>query len=145
MSTTTHATPNGVNVAQLTETVAAIQSDPKLAAFRFRAANSWVSGGHSRTTVQGFWGAGQEDGSRTEPFILAGDEPPVLLGSNRAPNAVESVLQHSRRAWRSASRTTLQRKASRSAAWNSISTANWICTDSSVWRRMCARASRTCA
>jgi uncharacterized OsmC-like protein len=93
MSTaTTHEGPNGVNVAQLTETVGAIHSDPKLAAFRFRATNTWLRGGHSRTTIQGFWGASQEDASRPEQFVLEGDEPPVLLGTNRAPNAVEAVL-----------------------------------------------------
>lgn len=92
MSTTADVAPNGVNVAQLVETVNAIKSDPKLATFRFRATNTWLGGGHSRTAIQGFWGAGQEDGSRTEPFHLDGDEPPVLLGGDHAPNAVEAVL-----------------------------------------------------
>jgi uncharacterized OsmC-like protein len=92
MSTTTPDSLNGVNVTQLVETVGAIQNDPKLAAFRFRAHNSWLGGGRSRTTIDGFWGAGQEDTSRDVPFALDGDEPPVLLGSNQAPNAVEAVL-----------------------------------------------------
>lgn len=91
---TTHTTTqlNGVDVGQLQETVEAIQDDPSLAQFRFRARNRWENGGHSRTEIQGFYGAGQEDESRAEAFVLEGDEPPVLLGSNRAPNAVESVL-----------------------------------------------------
>lgn len=84
--------PNGVNVDQLVQTVGAIQADPSLATFRFRAANSWLGGGHSRTTIQGFWGAGAEDVSRDEPCVLEGDEPPVLLGTNHAPNAVEAIL-----------------------------------------------------
>lgn len=92
MSTTTQQAPNGVNVTQLTETVRAIQANPTLAAFRFRATNTWLGGGHSRTAIKGFWGAGQEDASRAEPFLLDGDEPPVLLGANHAPNAVETVL-----------------------------------------------------
>lgn len=92
MSTTTEDTRNGVNVTQLVETVGAIQNDPKLATFRFRAHNTWLGGGHSRTSIQGFWGAGQEDTSRDAPFTLDGDEPPVLLGQNQAPNAVETVL-----------------------------------------------------
>jgi uncharacterized OsmC-like protein len=92
MSTTTQQTPNGVDVTQLTDTVAAINSDPRLAAFRFRATNTWLGGGHSRTTIQNFSGAGHEDTSRPEPFVLDGDEPPVLLGHNHGPNAVESVL-----------------------------------------------------
>jgi uncharacterized OsmC-like protein len=92
MTTATQDSRNGVNVTQLVETVGAIQNDPSLATFRFRATNTWLGGGHSRTAIQGFWGAGHEDPSRTEPFILEGDEPPVLLGGNDAPNAVEAVL-----------------------------------------------------
>ncbi|HYX61797.1 MAG TPA: OsmC family protein, partial [Streptosporangiaceae bacterium] len=49
-------------------------------------------GGYSRTTIQGFYGAGQEDATRTQPFTVDSDEPPVLLGQNRAPNTVEYVL-----------------------------------------------------
>lgn len=93
MTTTEHhATTNGVDLTQLTQTVGAIQADPRLAQFRFRAHNTWLDGGHSRTSIQGFWGAGAEDTSRTEPFLVDGDEPPVLLGANHAPNAVEAVL-----------------------------------------------------
>lgn len=85
-------TLNGVDIEQLQETIGAIEDNPDLARFRFRATNSWQDGGHSRTRIQGFYGAGQEDESRTEPFVVDGDEPPVLLGSNQAPNAVEAVL-----------------------------------------------------
>ena len=83
---------NGVNVDQLVATVKAIQEYPDLARFQFRAHNEWIGGGHSHTTIQGLYGAGQEDTSRSRPFILEGDEPPVLLGGNAAPNAVEAVL-----------------------------------------------------
>lgn len=92
MSTTISDTRNGVNVAQLVATIGAIQKQPDLARFRFRANNRWIGGGHSRTTIQGFHGAGQEDSSRAKPFILDGDEPPVLLGENHGANAVEAVL-----------------------------------------------------
>lgn len=91
MSNTAQA-QNGVDVAQLVETIDAIREQPDLAKFRFRATNTWQDGGRSRTEVQGFWGAGQEDTSRTRPLVLEGDEPPVLLGENTAPNAVEAVL-----------------------------------------------------
>lgn len=83
---------NGVDVDRLVATVQAIQADPNLARFRFRAHTDWVSGGNAKTRIQGFYGAGQEDISRTTPFTLEGDEPPVLLGTNRGPNAVEAVL-----------------------------------------------------
>jgi len=83
---------NGVNVEQLVATVDAIRRNPELARFRFRAHNAWIDGGHSRTTIQGFYGAGQEDTSRNKPHILEGDEPAVLLGGNAGPNAVEAAL-----------------------------------------------------
>lgn len=90
--TTSAATSNGIDVTQLTQTVEAIKADGDLANFRFRAHNVWLDGGHSRTRVQRFWGAGAEDTSRAEPFMLDGDEPQVLLGTDQAPNAVETVL-----------------------------------------------------
>lgn len=31
--------------------------------------------------------------TRATPFVLDGDEPPILLGSNKGPNAVELLLQ----------------------------------------------------
>jgi uncharacterized OsmC-like protein len=92
MTTQTSTLINGVNVDQLVTTVNAIQQNPGLARFQFRAHNEWIGGGHSRTTIQGFYGAGQEDTSRSRPLILEGDEPPVLLGGNAGPNAVEAVL-----------------------------------------------------
>lgn len=83
---------NGVNLDQLIGTVKAIQETPELALFQFRAHNEWVNGGHSRTEIKGFYGANAEDVSRSKPFVLEGDEPPVLLGENHGPNAVEAVL-----------------------------------------------------
>ncbi|MEX0837882.1 MAG: OsmC family protein [Gemmatimonadota bacterium] len=92
MSNDTTTALNGVDVDQLTETISAIEDDPDLARFEFRARTEWLEGAQARTTIQRFYGAGQEDDSREEPFVLEGDEPPVLLGSNQAPNAVETVL-----------------------------------------------------
>jgi uncharacterized OsmC-like protein len=83
---------NGVNVDQLVGTVNAIKANPALARFTFRASTEWAGGGRSRTCIQGFYGAGAEDTSRAQPFVLDGDEPPVLLGQNAGPNAVEAVL-----------------------------------------------------
>lgn len=92
MTTHTPTQVNGVNVSQLVATVNAIRQNPELARFQFRAHNEWTGGGQSRTSIQGFYGAGQEDTSRSRPFLIEGDEPPVLLGGNTGPNAVEAVL-----------------------------------------------------
>jgi len=83
---------NGVDLDRLSGTIDAVTADPALARFQFRARNHWIDGGYSRTTIKDFYGAGQEDTTRTEPFTVDSDEPPVLLGENRAPNTVEYVL-----------------------------------------------------
>ena len=86
------STVNGVDVDRLSGTIDAVNADPALARFQFRARNQWIDGGYSRTTIKDFYGAGQEDATRSEPFTVDTDEPPVLLGENRAPNTVEYVL-----------------------------------------------------
>jgi uncharacterized OsmC-like protein len=83
---------NGVDVARLGDTITAIQQNPAIATFQFRARNRWIDGGHNRSTIQGFYGAGQEDASRAAPFTLDADEPDVLLGEDRGANPVEYVL-----------------------------------------------------
>lgn len=83
---------NGVNVEQLKNTVAAITEKPSLATFRFRAENKWLGGGHNRSSIGGFYGAGQEDTTRTTPFVLDSDEPQVLLGEDQGANPVEFAL-----------------------------------------------------
>src|SRR5215213_1118291 len=61
---------NGVDTEQVYGTLDALKAQPELARFVFRATNRWMDGTHSRTTIQDFWGAGQEDSSRDEPFVL---------------------------------------------------------------------------
>jgi uncharacterized OsmC-like protein len=93
MATTVQSNLNGVNVDTLVQTIQAIQGNPDLAKFTFRSQTQWINGGHTKTMIQSFHGAGAEDVSRAKPFVIEGDEPPVLLGENYGPNAVESVLQ----------------------------------------------------
>jgi uncharacterized OsmC-like protein len=83
---------NGLDLAAMTDTVAALKSNPELARFQFRAQNRWVDGGENRSTIQGFFGAGAEDISRRTPFTFTNGEPPVLLGSNEGANPVEFLL-----------------------------------------------------
>ena len=67
----------------------ATEGAPEIAQFQFRASNEWVSGTHDRSTIPGFYGAGQEDTSRAEPFVHDADHPDVLVGSNRGSTPVE--------------------------------------------------------
>jgi uncharacterized OsmC-like protein len=90
--TVIHASINGVNTDQMGGTMQAVRQDPILAAFRFRASNRWINGGHNRSTIKSFYGAGAEDRGRTAPFVVEAAEPPVLLGDDKAPNLAEFVL-----------------------------------------------------
>jgi uncharacterized OsmC-like protein len=89
---TTTTIRNGVDVDQLVATIGAIEQDPSIAMFTFRAGSSWESGARNRGRIAGFKHAGGET-ARAQTFELAGDEPPVLLGTDSGPNAVELVLQ----------------------------------------------------
>jgi len=84
---------NGVDVDRLVATIGAVQGDPNLAQFTFRARSSWESGGRNKGEIREFVHAGAPTTERTQAFELIGDEPPVLLGTNAGPNAVELVLQ----------------------------------------------------
>lgn len=83
---------NGVPVDRLMDTIDAVKQNPDLGKFHFRAKSRWVNGGHYTSTIKDFYGAGREDQTRTEPFILHGDEPDVLLGRDNGPNPVEFIL-----------------------------------------------------
>src|SRR3954447_23656924 len=90
---TTHTTNrNGIDTGQVYGTLDALKAQPELARFEFRVTNRWIDGPHSRSMIQDFWGAGAEDTTRSEPFIVDASEPPVLFGANQAPNPAEFLL-----------------------------------------------------
>jgi uncharacterized OsmC-like protein len=89
----TIANRNGVDVEHLVATVGAVQADANVAKFTFRARSSWESGGRNKGEIREFEHAGATTTERPKAFELIGDEPPVLLGTNGGPNAVELVLQ----------------------------------------------------
>jgi OsmC-like protein len=84
---------NGIDVDQLLATIEAIKDDPAVGTFTFRASSRWQDGTYNVGEIGRFIHAGQDDESRDEVFRLEGDEPPVLLGHNKGPNAVELLLQ----------------------------------------------------
>lgn len=82
---------NGVDVDAVAGLIDTIKEQPDLAESKFRVSNEWIDGGHNRTTITGFYGAGQEI-SHTKPFVLDADEPPVLAGHDKGANPVEHLL-----------------------------------------------------
>ena len=82
---------NGVDTPALFATIDAVRGNPPLAKFQFRATSRWVSGTHSRGTIETFYGAGSEH-AHQRTFTLEADHPAVLVGSDNAPLPVEIVL-----------------------------------------------------
>ena len=82
---------NGVDTATLFATLDAVKAAPEAATFQFRAHNEWISGTHSRGTVYGFYGVGEER-THERSFQLDADHPAVLVGRDNGPTPVEHLL-----------------------------------------------------
>jgi uncharacterized OsmC-like protein len=68
-----------------------VNAQRELATFQFRAKNRWISGTHSQSTSQGFYGAGKED-EHQRTFVFDADHPAVLVGKDNGPTPVEFLL-----------------------------------------------------
>jgi uncharacterized OsmC-like protein len=84
-------TVNGIDPGVLQETMGAIEGDPELGRCVLRARNHWLDGGHSRTTIEGFFAAKQEM-SHKQVYELFADESPLLAGHDEAPSPGEHLL-----------------------------------------------------
>src|SRR3954453_3307974 len=69
---------------ELTKALAAAQ-------FKWRAACEWKNGTHSQSTVEGFYGLGQEQRRKTT-FNFDADHPEVFASEDKGGTAVELVL-----------------------------------------------------
>lgn len=91
MTLTANPNLNGVDVPTLFATLDAVKAQPEIAAFQFRASNTWLAGTHSRSTVHGYFGAGQEM-QHKQPTVIDTDHPEVLVGKDHAPTPAEMLL-----------------------------------------------------
>jgi uncharacterized OsmC-like protein len=82
---------NGVDTPTLFATIDAVKAQPELGKFQFRATNRWMSGTHSRSRIETFSGAGGEHRHMGDVQFDA-DHPAVLVGTDKAPAAVEFLL-----------------------------------------------------
>jgi uncharacterized OsmC-like protein len=90
-TTVTPSTRNGVDTATLFATLDAVKAAPEAAAFQFRADNEWLTGTHSRSTIHGFFGVGEER-THERTFTFDADHPAILVGHDNGPTPVEYVL-----------------------------------------------------
>ena len=82
---------NGVNVEALIGAREALDAAPEAAQFKWRTTCEWVNGTHSRSTIGGFFGLGEEQ-SRGKSFTIEADHPEVFASEDQAPTPVEIVL-----------------------------------------------------
>lgn len=89
----TQVTPadNGVNVEALLGAREALGQAPEAARFTWRASAEWQSGTHSVSTVDGFFGLGEEQKHRSV-FRYDSDHPEVFASEDKGATPVEFIL-----------------------------------------------------
>jgi uncharacterized OsmC-like protein len=91
MTNISTAVDNGVNVEALLGAREALTETPAAAAFKWRATCKWVKGTHSHSTVQGFFGLGEDQSHRSE-FTFEADHPEIFAAEDNGATPVEMVL-----------------------------------------------------
>jgi uncharacterized OsmC-like protein len=82
---------NGVNVEALLGAREALSQAPEAAQFKWRASSEWLNGTHSRATVDGFFGLGEEQ-KRRKTFQFDADHPEVFASEDNGATPVEFIL-----------------------------------------------------
>ena len=82
---------NGVNVQALLDARETLKGAPEAAKFKWRASCKWQDGTSSRSTIQGFYGLGQEQQHKSE-FSFSADHPEVFASEDRGVTPVEFML-----------------------------------------------------
>jgi uncharacterized OsmC-like protein len=82
---------NGVNVEALLGAREALTEAPEAAQFQWRATCDWVNGTHSRSTIESFFGLGEEQSHRKKT-VFDTDHPEVFASEDNGPTPVEYVL-----------------------------------------------------
>ena len=91
MATSETAVDNGVNVAALLDAREALTGAPEGAQFEWRATCEWKNGTHSHSSVEGYFGLGEEQKHRTE-FTFDADHPEVFASEDNGAAPVEFIL-----------------------------------------------------
>jgi len=82
---------NGVNVEALLGAREVLTGAPEAAQFKWRATCEWQNGTHSRSTVESFFGLGEEHTHVTE-YAFDSDHPEVFASADKGATPVEFVL-----------------------------------------------------
>ncbi|MCC0047762.1 MAG: OsmC family protein [Tepidamorphaceae bacterium] len=87
----TKTVDNGVNVEALLGAREALSEMPVAAEFTWRASCEWMGGAHSRSTVEGFFGLGEEK-KHTKAFTFDADHPREFAATDAGATPLEMVL-----------------------------------------------------
>ena len=82
---------NGVDVEFLLGAREMLTEAPEAAQFKWRAKCDWVRGTHSQTSVEGFFGLGEEQ-SHKSTHVFDADHPEVFSSEDHGATPVEIVL-----------------------------------------------------
>jgi len=82
---------NGVNVQALLEARDVLAGAPEAAQFTWRASSRWEEGVHSTTSIQNFFGLGEEQSHKTEAVFDA-DHPEVFAATDSGITPIEYLL-----------------------------------------------------
>jgi len=91
MATAKNPVDNGVNVEALLGARKALTEAPEGAKFQWRATCKWVYGTHSKSSIEGYFGLGEEHKHKTE-FTFEADHPEVFASEDQGAAPVEMVL-----------------------------------------------------
>ena len=91
MADSKKAVDNGVNVEALIGAREALTDAPEAAQFTWRAACEWKNGTHSYSTIEGFFGLGEEQ-HRKKTFNFDADHPECFASEDLGASPVEYVL-----------------------------------------------------
>jgi len=91
MTATETPVDNGVNVEALLGAREALTAAPAAAKFDWRATCEWKNGTHSSSSVEGFFGLGEEQSHRTR-YSFDTDHPEIFASEDNGATPVELVL-----------------------------------------------------
>ena len=91
MTITANTADNGVNVDALLGAREMLSGAREAAKFTFTATNELVNGTHSRSTVEKFYGLG-DDQSHRQPYTVDTDHPGIFASDDNGPTPPEMVL-----------------------------------------------------
>jgi uncharacterized OsmC-like protein len=82
---------NGVNVQALLDARGVLADAPEAAQFTWRASSKWQNGVHSTTSIQNYFGLGEEQSHKTEAVFDA-DHPETFAAPDNGITPIEYLL-----------------------------------------------------